>query len=103
MPLGPHVLPADGRTQVTCRLLSFDSPAIARWVTCATAVVHASIDTSTLDDWARLVGASRTSLCDQNRLLGARPKHALDLARLARVLSHPPTPAAAGVRPCCSR
>ena len=66
---------------------SLDTRSVAaRWVQHVLAACEDERDPKTLGKWARLAGVSYTSLCERCRILGIRPHHARDFARVLRAL-----------------
>jgi CheY-like chemotaxis protein len=59
-----------------------------RWATYVLSVCRASHDIKTLDDWARHVGTSHTTLRQICRILGIRPHDARNLARALCAMIH---------------
>jgi CheY-like chemotaxis protein len=57
-----------------------------RWATYAAKACEAKGDLRTLDEWARFVGVSYSTLRESCRLLGIRPHDARDLVRMLRAI-----------------
>lgn len=57
-----------------------------RWATYAIRACKARGDLKTLEEWAKFVGVSYSTLCESCRLLGIRPHDARDLVRLLRAI-----------------
>jgi CheY-like chemotaxis protein len=57
-----------------------------RWATYAARACEAKGDLKTLDEWARFVGVSYSTLCESCRLLGIRPHDARNLVRMLRAI-----------------
>jgi hypothetical protein len=57
-----------------------------RWATLVLNAVHAEHDPKTISTWARLVGVSRSVLCEYCRLVHVPPRDARDFARLMRAV-----------------
>jgi hypothetical protein len=68
-----------------CALGRCESP-VERWVEALMPVLAAPTDVPTIDHWARLLGLSRSTLCNRCRAVGAGPKASLNVARIARTL-----------------
>lgn len=60
--------------------------AAGRWATFVLRACDSEGDLKTLDDWARFVGVSYSSLCESCRLVGVRPHDARDLTRVLRAI-----------------
>lgn len=61
--------------------------ALERWARAVHAVIEAPADTRTLRCWARLIGASETTLKSWCRRARCSPKDSLDFARVLRALA----------------
>jgi len=62
--------------------------AAARWAAHVLSASDADDDPKTLEQWARCIGVSYTSLCESCRLIGVQPSDARDFARTLRAKIH---------------
>ncbi len=83
-------LPTDARNAALAAMTPAGAPrsrsAAERWAMNVFRASDAAVDMRTLDDWARCVGLSYSSLRESCRLLRIRPHDARDLARVLRAI-----------------
>jgi ActR/RegA family two-component response regulator len=59
-----------------------------RWAALVMGVIDSACDPKTLEDWARAVSVSRSTLCECCRLVHVSPHDARDFARMMRAVAH---------------